>query len=187
MEIKYTAASKESEKVVYLCNFLRNLEVIPNMDKPMTLFPDNNVTIIITKDSRHHKMSKDIDSKYAIIRSFEKNGVVVISKVTSQDNFVDPFTKTLVTIIFERHIKGLRSITYDICTLRETWRFWDFYPKTESIGFIHDICFNKNNILFYFVNCILLTFICWLPTTKLNVLYYYLLKSRMVHIGEIYL
>ena len=158
------------------------------MDKPMTLFPDNNVAIVITKDSRHHKMSKDIDSKYAIIRSFVKNGVVVISKVTSQDNFIDPFIETLVAIIFERHIKGLRSITYHICTLRESWRFWDFYHKTESIGFIYDIFFSIR-IIYYFILLIASYWLSYvgLPTTRLNVLYYYLLKSWMVHIGEIYL
>ena len=60
-----------------------------------------------TKYSRHHKRSKHIDKKYHIIRSFVKSGNVVVIKFASEDNVVDPFTKTLVASSFERHIESM--------------------------------------------------------------------------------
>ncbi|KAL5559351.1 hypothetical protein UlMin_035562 [Ulmus minor] len=55
MEAEYVAASEASKEVVWLRKFLSGLEVIPSMDRPITLYYDNTAAIANTKDSRHHK------------------------------------------------------------------------------------------------------------------------------------
>ena len=101
------AASEASKEVVWLRKFLSGLEVIPGMDRPITFYCDNTTTIINTKDLRHHKRSKHIDRKYHIIRGFVESGDVAIVKIASENNLADPFTKTLVARIFERHIESI--------------------------------------------------------------------------------
>ncbi|KAL5561856.1 hypothetical protein UlMin_031603 [Ulmus minor] len=61
MEAEYVVASEASKEVVWLRKFLSGLEVIPGMNKPITLYCDNTAAIANTKDSRHHKRSKHID------------------------------------------------------------------------------------------------------------------------------
>ncbi|KAL5570013.1 hypothetical protein UlMin_026588 [Ulmus minor] len=55
METEYVAASEASKEVVWLRKFLSGLEVIPALDRPITLYFDNTAAIANTKDSRHHK------------------------------------------------------------------------------------------------------------------------------------
>ncbi|KAL5555987.1 hypothetical protein UlMin_038223 [Ulmus minor] len=55
MEAEYVAATEASKEVVWLRKFLSGLEVIPGMERLITLYCDNMVAIVNTKDSRHHK------------------------------------------------------------------------------------------------------------------------------------
>ena len=84
------------------------------MDRLITLYCDNTEAIVNTKDSRHHKRSEHIDRKYHIIRGFVESGDVAMVKIASEDNLIDPFTKTLVARSFERHIEsmGMRNISH---------------------------------------------------------------------------
>ncbi|KAL5574127.1 hypothetical protein UlMin_023724 [Ulmus minor] len=45
MEAEYVAASEASKEVVWLRKFLSGLEVIPGMDRPITLYCDNTAAI----------------------------------------------------------------------------------------------------------------------------------------------
>ena len=114
MEAEYVAASEASKEVAWLRKFLSGLEVIPGMDRPITLYCDNTMAIANTKDSWHHKRSKHIDRKYHIIKGFVESGDVAVVKVASEDNLADPFTKTLVARSFERHIEsmGMHNISH---------------------------------------------------------------------------
>ena len=42
MEAKYVAACEAAKEAVWLRKFLSDLEVVPNMDKPITLYCDNS-------------------------------------------------------------------------------------------------------------------------------------------------
>ena len=101
------AASEASKEVLWLRKFRSDLEVIPSMDRLITLYCDNTVAIANTKDLRHHKRSKHIDRKYHIIRGFVESGDVTVVKIASEDNLTDPFTKTLVVRSFERYIESM--------------------------------------------------------------------------------
>ena len=100
-------SSEASKEVVWFRKFLNGLEVIPSMDRSIILYCDNTTAIANTKDSRHHKRSKHIDRKYHIIRGFVESGDMVVVKIASDDNLVDPFTKTIVARSFKRHIESM--------------------------------------------------------------------------------
>ncbi|KAL5570029.1 hypothetical protein UlMin_026604 [Ulmus minor] len=72
MEAKYVAASEASKEVVWLRKFPSGLEVIPGMDRPITLYCDNTAFIANTKDSRHYKRSKHIDRNSFVITVYDR-------------------------------------------------------------------------------------------------------------------
>ena len=55
MEAEYIAVCEAVKEAVWLKKFLTNLEVIPCMDKSITLFCDNNGALKNSKEPRNHK------------------------------------------------------------------------------------------------------------------------------------
>ncbi|KAI0526946.1 hypothetical protein KFK09_002540 [Dendrobium nobile] len=110
---EYVVAAEAAKEAVWLHNFLIELEVVPNLEKPLTLFCDNSAAISITKEVRNHKRAKHIDRKYHLIREIVKEGKVSVQKITSQENIADPFTKILPERIFQKHVQemGLRKMS----------------------------------------------------------------------------
>ena len=108
------AAAEAAKEAVWLRKFFTDLEVIPGMDKAITLYCNNSAAIANTKESRHHKRTKHIDRRYHIIRGYVTEGMVDVCKIASEDNLADAFTKTLVARSFERHVEamGMRDKTH---------------------------------------------------------------------------
>ncbi|WBP92221.1 reverse transcriptase domain-containing protein [Kitasatospora cathayae] len=107
MEAEYVAACEAAKEGVWLRKFLTDLEVVPDMDKPITLFCDNSGAVANSKEPRSHKRGKHIERKYHLIREIVQRGDVVVTKIASEDNIADPFTKTLPAKVFERHMGSL--------------------------------------------------------------------------------
>ena len=77
------------------------------MDKPLTLFCDNNGVVANSKEPRCHKRSKHIEYKYHIIREFVQKEDVFILKIASENNLANPFPKVLTAKVFKGHMEGL--------------------------------------------------------------------------------
>ena len=78
----------------------------------ITLFCDNSGAVAQSKDPRNHKKGKHIERKYNIIQDIVARGDVVVAKIDSANNLVDPFTKALPQRIFESHLErmGVRLV-----------------------------------------------------------------------------
>ena len=61
----------------------------------ITLFCYNSGAVAQSKDPRNHKKGKHIERKYNIIQDIVARGDVVVAKIDSANNLVDPFTKAL--------------------------------------------------------------------------------------------
>ena len=107
METEYVAASEAIKEVVWLRNFLRDLEVIPNLEQPMLVYCDNSGMVANRKEPRSHQRGKHIEKKFHLIRDIVERGDVTVCKIKSEDNLEDPFTKTLSSKVFEVHLEGL--------------------------------------------------------------------------------
>ena len=107
MEAEYVAASEAAKEVVWLRNFLMDLDVIPGLPKIITIYCDNSGAVANSKEPRAHKVSKHIERKYHLIRNIVKRGEVVIAKITSADNLADPFTKALPAKAYDWHVEGM--------------------------------------------------------------------------------
>ncbi|KAA0045341.1 retrovirus-related pol polyprotein from transposon tnt 1-94 [Cucumis melo var. makuwa] len=60
-----------------------------------------------SKEHRNHKQGKHIKRKYHLIREIVQRGNVIVTKIASEHNIADPFTKTLTAKVFEGHLKSL--------------------------------------------------------------------------------
>ncbi|KAL4025380.1 hypothetical protein IC575_013770 [Cucumis melo] len=107
MEAEYVAACEAVKEAVWLRKFLHDLEVVPNMNLPITLYYDNSEAVANSKEPRSHKRGKHIERKYHLIREIVQRGDGIVTKIASEHNIADPFTKTLTAKVFEGHLKSL--------------------------------------------------------------------------------
>ena len=107
MEAEYIAASEAAKEAVWLKNFLSGLEVVPEMDKPITLYCDNSGAVANSREPRSHKRGKHIERKYHLIREIVHQGDVTVTKIPTLENLADPFTKTLKEKQFNKHLEGM--------------------------------------------------------------------------------
>ena len=54
MEAKYIAACEAAKELVWLKKFYIDLEVVPNMEKPLVLYCDNSGVVANFKEPRSH-------------------------------------------------------------------------------------------------------------------------------------
>ena len=108
MEAEYIAACEAAKEAVWLRKFFIDLEVVPDMDKPLVLYCDNSGAVANSKEPRSHKRGKHIERKYHLIREIVHRGDLTVTKIGTEHNLVDPFTKTLPSKTFEAHLEGLR-------------------------------------------------------------------------------
>ncbi|KAA0055518.1 gag/pol protein [Cucumis melo var. makuwa] len=107
MEAKYVAACEAAKEAVWLRKFLYDLEVVPNMNLLITLYCDNTGTVANSKEPHSHKRGKHIERKYNLIREIVQREDVIVTKIASEHNIVDLFTKTLTAKVFEGHLESL--------------------------------------------------------------------------------
>ena len=83
------------------------MEVVPNMHLPITLYCDNSGAVANSREPRSHKRGKHIERKYHLIREIVHRGDVTVTKISSEQNIADLFTKALTVKVFEKHLHGL--------------------------------------------------------------------------------
>ena len=114
MEAEYIAACEAAKEAVWLKKFYTDLEVVPEVEKPLVLYCDNSGAVANSKEPRSHKRGKHIERKYHLVREIVHRGDVSILKIASEHNLVDLFTKTLPAKQFEGHVRnmGLREMPH---------------------------------------------------------------------------
>jgi hypothetical protein len=107
MEAEYVAASEAAKEAVWFRNFLLDLDVVPSLQKTITLYCDNSGAVANSREPRAHRTAKHIERKYHLIRDIVKRGDVVVTKIASADNLADHFTKSLLAKAFDSHVEGM--------------------------------------------------------------------------------
>ena len=64
MEAEYIAACEAAKEAVWLKKFYTDLEVFPEVEKPLVLYCDNSGAVANSKEPRSHKRGKHIERKY---------------------------------------------------------------------------------------------------------------------------
>ena len=83
MEAKYIATCEVAKESVWLKKFYIDLEVVPNMEKPLVSYCDNSGAAKNSKEPRIHKRGKHIERKYHLIREIVHRGDVAFMKITN--------------------------------------------------------------------------------------------------------
>ena len=107
MQAEYIAASEAAKEAVWLKNFLSGLEVVLEMDKPITFYCDNNGTVANSREPHSHKRGKHIERKYHLIKEIVHRGDVTITKISTQKNLANPLTMTLTEKQLNKHLEGM--------------------------------------------------------------------------------
>ena len=112
MEAEYVVAYEAAKEAIWLKKFLSDLGFVRMEQVLITLFCDNSGAVAQSKNPRNHKKGKHIERKYHIIRDIVAQGDVVVAKIDSANNLVDPFTKALPQWTFESHLErmGVRLV-----------------------------------------------------------------------------
>ena len=86
---------------------MKNLLVVPCIERPIVIMCDSTSAIAITKDLKCHFKAKHIEGKYHYVRDKFKRHKVWIERVSTKDNLADPFTKYLPVNEFSYHVLNM--------------------------------------------------------------------------------
>ena len=107
IKVEYVVACEATIEAIWLRKFLQDLEVVPNMNMPITLYFDINWAVTNYKEPQSHKWGKHIERKYHLIQEIVQRSEVIVTKIALEHNIADPFTKTLTAKVFEAHLESL--------------------------------------------------------------------------------
>ncbi|GJS07184.1 putative retrotransposon ty1-copia subclass protein [Tanacetum coccineum] len=106
-EAEYIAAYDASKEAVWVRKFISGLGVVPTIEKPISMYCDNTGAITIANESGITKGAIHFRAKVHYLREVIEFYEIKLEKVHTNDNLVDPFTKTLA---FLKHSKHTRNI-----------------------------------------------------------------------------
>ena len=106
-KVEYITASKAAKEAVWIHKFIQELEVVPSIKSPITIYCHNSGAIANVVEPKAHQRTKHIACKYHLIREIIHRSDVTITKIASTNNVVDPLTKALTQKVFEKHLEAM--------------------------------------------------------------------------------
>nr|GEW96798.1 hypothetical protein [Tanacetum cinerariifolium] len=106
-EAKYIVAVDGSKEVVWVRKFISKLAVVPTIEEPISMCCDNTGAIDIANESGITKGARHLRAKVHYLREVIEYSDVKLEKVYTDDNFADPFIKSLA---FPKHSEHTRNI-----------------------------------------------------------------------------
>ncbi|GKE14210.1 putative retrotransposon protein [Tanacetum coccineum] len=104
-EAEYIAAFDASKEAVWVRKFIYGLDVIPIIEKPISMYCDNTGAVTIANESGITKGARHFCAKVHYIREVVEFGAIKLEKVYTYDNLADPFTKSLAFPKHSEHTK----------------------------------------------------------------------------------
>nr|GEX33297.1 retrovirus-related Pol polyprotein from transposon TNT 1-94 [Tanacetum cinerariifolium] len=92
-QAEYVAALEAAMEVVWIRKFVRDLGVMPLINKPINMYCDNSTAIIFANEPGIIKGARDFLRRYHYIQEQVETSEIKLIKVHTDDNLADPFTK----------------------------------------------------------------------------------------------
>ena len=105
-ESEYISLSNGVKETLWLRRLLRGLHVVPNMDKPTTVFVDNQAAMDLAHNSGVNRRNKHIDVRYHLSRQAIQDGDVSLTYCPTEEMIADMFTKPLGRVKLEFFVKA---------------------------------------------------------------------------------
>ena len=106
MEAEYIACSATTEDAFWLKSFLQHLKIVKTTLKPVTIFCDNTVILVVANDPKYHGKTKHIKKRYHYIRNAITEKDVVLKYISISNIVADPLTKPIAKDVFVKHVRS---------------------------------------------------------------------------------
>jgi hypothetical protein len=111
VEAEYVIATSPACQAVRTRRMLKYL--LQEQQEPTTIFCENNLVIMLSKNHLFHKKTKHIVTRYHFIRELENNKKICLEFCRSKEQVADIFTKALARDAFLhlRNSLGVHAVT----------------------------------------------------------------------------
>ena len=107
MKAEYVACCLATQEVIWLRNFLQDLNFTSRVDDPVELLCDNIIAIQFANDPLFHRKTKHIKRRYHFVRNALKEKEVAIKYISTSRMIADPLTKSIPKNAFKAHVMSL--------------------------------------------------------------------------------
>jgi hypothetical protein len=111
-EGEYVALSQAVQESLWLRRLLEQLGF--KQENPTLILEDNQSTIHLAKDAKHHARSKHIDVRFHFIR-YQEDKLVKVKYIPTGEKIADMFTKPLCKSLFEKHKRSVGLLENHLC------------------------------------------------------------------------
>ena len=101
MEAEYMSACAATQEAMWLRMVLTELGGVLN--RPITMYEDNQACIYLSQNPNDHQKSKHIDRQYHYVREQVTAGTITLAKIDTKANCSDIMTKPLEKRLHEAH------------------------------------------------------------------------------------
>ena len=104
------AVTEASKETIWLCHLyneilgLTELEIDASVQK---IVIDNNSSIDLVKNPKHHDHTKTIDIRHHFISEVVETKLIKLDHISSQENPADLLTKLLSSTLHDKHMESL--------------------------------------------------------------------------------
>lgn len=110
IEAKYIALGHAAQEAISPRRFLHKLQVLTQPINNMTLYDNNEINIILTKNVKSQQRIKQNDVQCHYIQELDDEKELEVKCICSTNILADRFTKVLSTNIFRRHQATLEIV-----------------------------------------------------------------------------
>ncbi|GJS78874.1 hypothetical protein Tco_0728755 [Tanacetum coccineum] len=106
-ESEYIAASKAAIEAVWIRKFISGLGIVPTINEPLNMYCDNSAAVHYANEPGVQRGARHYQRRYHYVRGCVELGKIRILKVHTDNNLVDPFTKTLPNRKLTQHARSM--------------------------------------------------------------------------------
>ncbi|TQD89904.1 hypothetical protein C1H46_024535 [Malus baccata] len=101
MEAEFVACFEGMKQGVWLKNFVAELRIVKSIQKPLTMYCDNNSAVFFAKNNKRTSASRLMDVKFLKAREKVKQGTIDMQHISTSLMVANPSTKALAVGIFK--------------------------------------------------------------------------------------
>ncbi|KAL1351196.1 hypothetical protein AAHE18_06G079400 [Arachis hypogaea] len=103
MEAEYVACFEASKHGIWLRNFVTELRIVDDIEKPLKIFCDNKSAVLYSNNNKSFAKSKHIDIKFLVVKEKIQEKHISIEHIRTEYMLADPLTNGLIPKVFHEH------------------------------------------------------------------------------------